>query len=95
MVALAMERSKVREAIVAVVVAIIGGPVMWLLYRLDRRNTQQHGQSIAIIQEVRADMKDVKGDLHDVKADVRDLKSDVRRLESNEIHKPLRKRKSA
>lgn len=95
MVALAVERSDVKEAVAAIVVAIIGGPVMWLLYRLDKRNTQQHGQSIAIIQEVRSDMKDVKSDLLDVKADVRDLKGDVRRLDADINTKTTKPRKKA
>lgn len=95
MVALAMERSDMSEAITAIVVAVIGGPVMWLLYRLDKRNTQQHGQSIAIIQEVQSNVRDMKGDMHDVKADVRDLKSDVRRLDSAIKPKTPRSRKPA
>jgi hypothetical protein len=78
----------------AVIVAVIGGPVMWLLYRLDKRNTEQHGQSIAIIQEVKNDVKDMKGDMHDVKADVRDLKSEVRRIDKA-VKPPTRVRKSA
>lgn len=77
----------------AIIVAVIGGPVMWLLYRLDKRNTEQHGQSIAIIQEVKNDVKDMKGDMHDVKSDVRDLKSEVRRIDK--AIKPPRQRKSA
>jgi hypothetical protein len=77
-----MERSNVNAAWSAVVVALIGGPVMWALYRLDKRNTQQHGQSIEIIQEVQENVKDIKGDMRDVKADVRDLKSDVRDLQA-------------
>lgn len=81
------------EAITAIVVAVIGGPVMWLLYRLDKRNTQQHGQSMAIIQEVKNDVKDVKGDMIDVKADVRDLKTDVRVLQKRNA--PTRAKKSA
>jgi hypothetical protein len=90
-----MERSDVRDAITAIVVAVIGGPVMWLLYRLDKRNTEQHGQSMAVIQEVKNDVKDVKGDMIDVKADVRDLKSDVRRLDAAAKPKVVRARKSA
>ena len=79
----------------AIIVALIGGPVMWVLYRLDKRNTHQHGQSMAVIQEVRNDVKDVKGDMHDVKADVRDLKSDVRRLDNTVNPKPKRVSKAA
>jgi len=49
------------EAIlVPIAVALIGGPVMWFLHRLDRRNTQQHGQSMKILTEVRDDMKTVR-----------------------------------
>jgi hypothetical protein len=91
MVALAV--GEMNAAWSAIVVAVIGGPLMWLLYRLDRRNTQQHGESIKIIQEVQRDVKDVKGDIHDVKADVRDLKSDVRRLDKTV--KPTRIKKTA
>jgi|GEM_PF-3954455 len=95
MVALAVERTPMSEAFAGIVVAVIGGPVMWLLYRLDKRNTHQHGQSMAIIQEVKSDVKDVKGDMIDVKADVRDLKSDVRRIDSAVKPKGVRKKKSA
>jgi hypothetical protein len=49
------------EAIlVPIAVALIGGPVMWFLHRLDQRNTQQHGQSMKILTEVRDDMKTVR-----------------------------------
>lgn len=77
----------------AVVVALVGGPVMWALYRLDKRNTQQHGQSIQIIQEVQENVKDIKGDMRDIKADVRDLKSDVRILQTPA--KPARVKKAS
>lgn len=95
MVALAMERTRMSFDWTAIVVAIVGGPVMWLLYRLDKRNTKQHGQSMAVIQEVKNDVKDVKGDMIDVKADVRDLKSDVRRLDAAAKPKVVRTRKTA
>jgi cytochrome c-type biogenesis protein CcmH/NrfF len=32
--------------VVPVVVALIGGPMMWLLTRFDRRNTEQHGANM-------------------------------------------------
>jgi hypothetical protein len=49
------------EAIlVPIAVALIGGPVMWFLHRLDQRNTHQHGQSMKILTEVRDDMKTVR-----------------------------------
>lgn len=46
--------------VVPIAVAVIGGPIMWLLNRLDKRNTEQHGQSIQILMEVRDDMKTVR-----------------------------------
>lgn len=77
----------------AIVVALIGGPVTWLLYRLDKRNTEQHGESIKIIRDVQAGVQDVRADMRDVKSDVRDLKSDVRILQ--DAPKPMRVKKSA
>ena len=38
--------------IVPIVVALIAGPIMWLLHRLDRRNTQQHGQSVDMLRNL-------------------------------------------
>lgn len=43
-----------------VVSALISGPLMWLLYRLDKRNTHQHGQAVDLIKSVKEDVKDVK-----------------------------------
>ena len=40
--------------------ALISGPLMWLLYRLDKRNTKQHGESVDILKSVQEDVKDVK-----------------------------------
>ena len=46
--------------LVPIAVALIGGPVMWFLSRFDKRNTEQHGQSIKLLTEVRDDMKTVR-----------------------------------
>lgn len=43
-----------------VVSALISGPLMWLLYRLDKRNTHQHGQAVDLIKSVKQDVQDVK-----------------------------------
>ena len=72
----------------AVVVAMISGPLMWVLYRFDKRNTQQHGEAVKIIQEVKCKVSDVQADVRDVKGDVRLLKSDVRLLQAKE--EPMR-----
>jgi hypothetical protein len=44
----------------ALLVALISGPLMWVLYRLDKRNTSQHGQAVDLIQSVKHDVKEVK-----------------------------------
>ena len=36
----------------AVSVALIGGPMMWLLRRLDRHNTEQHSESLEELRSV-------------------------------------------
>jgi len=71
-----------------VIVALITGPVMWLLIRFDRRNSLQHASAMGVhranqdllhglthnLQEVKKDVQDVKEDVRDVKYDVRDLR---------------------
>lgn len=32
--------------IVPIVVALIGGPLMWVLHKLDRNNTKQHNENL-------------------------------------------------
>lgn len=51
-------------AIAAVAVALIAGPIMWALTRLDRRNTNQHAQNLD-----RLDRLNAKLDRHDAKLD--------------------------
>lgn len=50
--------------IAAIAVAVIGGPVMWLLHRYDRRNTQQHGHNQQTLDRI-----ETKLDRHDGKLD--------------------------
>lgn len=49
-----------------IVVALIGGPLMWFLRRFDRRNTQQHSQSLETLQriEVKVDKVNERMDDH-------------------------------
>jgi hypothetical protein len=61
----------VTAAITAICVALIAGPMMWLLARLDRRNTEQHGQSVEILTRL-----DGKVDRLDAKVDRLDGKHD-------------------
>ena len=37
---------------VPIVVAVIAGPLMWLLARFDRLNTEQHGENMRILKRV-------------------------------------------
>lgn len=50
---------------VPVIVAIIGGPLMWGLNRFDKRNTEQHSQNMVVLNEIREDVKEVKDELKD------------------------------
>jgi hypothetical protein len=51
---------------VPVVVALIGGPMMWLLTKFDRRNTEQHGANMSVLKsiEVKIDKIDDRLDGH-------------------------------
>jgi len=40
--------------------ALISGPLMWVLYRLDKRNTDQHGKAVDLIKSVKDDVQEVK-----------------------------------
>jgi hypothetical protein len=44
----------------SIIVALISGPIMWVLYRLDRRNTQQHGQAVDLIKEIKRDVSSMR-----------------------------------
>jgi predicted metallo-beta-lactamase superfamily hydrolase len=37
---------------VPLVVALIGGPMMWGLHRFDRRNTEQHGENLRVLSRI-------------------------------------------
>lgn len=59
---------------VPIIVALIGGPVMWFLHRFDKRNTAQHGQNMEVLSRVenKVDRVDGKVDRLDQKVDVLD-----------------------
>lgn len=46
-------------AIVSIVVALIGGPLMWLLHRLDKRNSEQHKDNLDTLYDIRNRVDDV------------------------------------
>lgn len=37
---------------VPIAVALIGGPMMWGLHRFDRRNTEQHGENLRVLNRI-------------------------------------------
>jgi hypothetical protein len=52
------------DPISAIVVALIGGPLMWLLRRADRNNTEQHDRNMDELKRIRESV-DTTGDKMD------------------------------
>jgi hypothetical protein len=67
---------------VPIVVALIAGPVMFMLHRFERRNDAQHAENGEVLSSIKQVVLEQSADIRDVKADVRDLKSDHRVLRS-------------
>jgi preprotein translocase subunit YajC len=65
---------------VPIVVVLISGPVMFMLHRFDRRNSDQHGKSMEVLKGIADDVTEVKADVADLKADHRHLAADHRHL---------------
>lgn len=57
--------------LVPILVALIGGPLMWFLHRFDRRNTEQHGQNMTVLKRIESqvDKVDTKVDRLDDRLD--------------------------
>lgn len=53
-------------ALATVIAAIVTGPVVALLVRNDRRNTEQHGASMSLLKEMKGDVRDIKTDVREV-----------------------------
>lgn len=51
--------------IVPLAVALIGGPMMWLLHRFDRRNTEQHGENLKVLHRIENKVEKVDNRLTD------------------------------
>jgi hypothetical protein len=50
---------------VPIAVAVIGGPIMWLLHRFDRRNTEQHGANMKVLERIESKVEKVDDRLSD------------------------------
>jgi peptidoglycan hydrolase CwlO-like protein len=74
---------------VPIVVALISGPLMWLLFRFDRRNTEQHGQNMKVLSRVEGKM-----DRMDGKVDRLDEKVDRLDDRVTSLEKPAKKTKT-
>jgi hypothetical protein len=72
--------------LVPVLVALIGGPIMFTMHRFDKRNSEQHGRSMDVLKGIAADVVEVKGDVAELKNDVADLKADQRHLSADQRH---------
>lgn len=46
---------------IPILVALIGGPLMWFLKRLDNRNSNQHATSLGILQQTKDMIEGVDG----------------------------------
>jgi len=42
-----------EAGLAGIVIALIGGPLMWFLRRFDRRNTEQHTQNLTHLEHTR------------------------------------------
>jgi ABC-type enterochelin transport system substrate-binding protein len=77
---------------IPVVVALIGGPVMWFLSRFDKRNTEQHGKNMEALSRIegKQDRLDSKVDRIDAKVDRLDER--VTNMEKPKVvRKPVKK----
>jgi len=81
---------------IPIVVALIGGPVMWFLSRFDKRNTAQHDNNMRILNtlDIKAEQMNWKIDKIDDKIDKIDEKVDNidSRVSNLESTKPRSKR---
>lgn len=81
---------------IPIVVAMIGGPVMWFLSRFDKRNTDQHNLNMKILNtlDIKSEQMNWKIDKIDDKIDKIDEKVDNidSRVNSLESTKPRSKR---
>lgn len=51
-----------------IIVALIGGPLMFLVKMLDRHNTRQHGQNMNVLTSIKSSVEEVKNDVKKIEA---------------------------
>ena len=67
---------------IPIAVALIGVPVMWFLSRFDKRNTEQHGANMEILERVETKLDRMDGKVDRVDEKVERLDNRVTNLES-------------
>ena len=50
---------------IPVIVALITSPLMWLLNRFDKRNSEQHANNMSVLNEIKDDVREAKADIKD------------------------------
>ena len=53
------------EYLIPIAVALIGGPLMWVLKRFDKRNTHQHAQNLSVLERIEGKVDHVSDRLSD------------------------------
>lgn len=51
-----------------IIVALIGGPLMFLIKMLDRHNTRQHSQNMDVLTSIKASVDEVRNDVKQIDA---------------------------
>lgn len=72
--------------VVPIVVAVIGGPLMWMLSRFDKRNTEQHLTNLSTLTGIKEAVDEVRTDVRDVRTEVRDVRQDVREVRERVVN---------
>jgi len=54
----------VEVVVVPIAVALIGGPLMWLLRRFDKRNTAQHEGNMSVLTRIEHKMDKLDDRIH-------------------------------
>ena len=76
---------------IPIAVALIGGPVMWFLSRFDKRNTEQHGANMQILERVEGKLDRMDGKVDRVDEKVVRLDNRVTNLEKPVTRIPRKK----
>jgi peptidoglycan hydrolase CwlO-like protein len=60
-----------------IILALLGGPVMYFIKRFDDHNTHQHNKNLEALKHIHDNIEHVKESVHSMKLDVTGVKMDV------------------